>query len=325
MDLSIIIVNWDSVDYLEACLTSIYLNTQDLSFEIVVVDNDSPDGDVDTLQASFPCIKIIKSETNLGFGRANNVGFRHSCGSYVLLLNPDTKLVGPAVNKLVEALRSLPDAGIVGGRHVNPDLSLQTTSIQRFPSILKEIVNIEALRRRWPRCRLWGIGLLFSGSKLPARVEVIPGACMLMRREVFEHVGMFSEEYFMYAEDIDLNYKVAKAGYSNYFIPGAIIIHYGGGSSSRQIVSQWATRMQFHAMSQYYAKTRSRGYAGLYKTAMAGCALGRLLVIGLIRVFAGALWDRQGLQRTKEKWSVVFRWAVGLDGGATGGGGTAGR
>ena len=146
MDLSIIFVNWNSARYLRECLASVYSNTRGLNFEVVVVDNASPNGDVDTLRAAFPGIKIIKSDTNLGFARANNFGFQYAHGAHVMMLNPDTKLVGPAINKLVEALRSLPDAGIVGGRHVNPDLTVQTTCIQRFPSILKEVVNIEVLR-----------------------------------------------------------------------------------------------------------------------------------------------------------------------------------
>jgi N-acetylglucosaminyl-diphospho-decaprenol L-rhamnosyltransferase len=325
MDLSIIIVNWNSLDYLQGCLASIYRNTSGLRFEIIVVDNASPNGDVDILRTIFPAVKIIKCHQNLGYARANNLGFKTSAGAAVLMLNPDTELVGPAINRLVEALRSLPDAGIIGGKHVNPNLTVQTTSIHRFPTVLKEVADIEVLRRLWPRCPLWSIGPLFSRSLQPVSVDIIPGACMLLRREVFEQVGMFSEEYFMYAEDIDLNYKVAKAGYKRYFIPDAVIIHYGGGSSSRQTVNQWATRMQLHAMSQYYAKTRSRGYAGFYKAAMAVCALGRLSVIAIARWFGSALLDRENSRHAKEKWSVILRWAVGLDGSATGGGGTVGR
>jgi GT2 family glycosyltransferase len=322
MDLSIITVNWNSVGYLRQCLASIYSNTRDLTFEIVVVDNASPNGDVDTLLAMFPGIKIIKSGTNLGFARANNLGFWHSNGATILLLNPDTKLVGPAINKLVEAFETLPDVGIVGARHVNPDLTVQTTSIQRFPSILREVVNIEALRRRWPQCGLWSIGPLFSGGKRPVRVEVIPGACMLMRREVFEQVGMFSEGYFMYAEDIDLNYKIAKAGYTNYFIPDATLIHYGGASSSQRTGDHWATRMQLHAMSQYYAKTRGREYAGLYRAAMGVCAAGRLLAIALASPFWNAIRGKQALRRPRQKWTTVLRWALGMDGSLTSAAGT---
>jgi GT2 family glycosyltransferase len=145
---------------------------------------------------------------------------------------------------------------------------------------------------------------------------------MLMRREVFEQVGMFNEGYFMYAEDIELNYKVAKAGYRNYFIPDATIIHYGGASSSQRKGGHWATRMQLHAMSQYYAKTRGRGYAGLYKAAMAGCALGRLLAIALANPFWSMVRGKHALRRPRQKWTTVLRWALGLDDTCTGVAGT---
>ncbi len=234
MELSIVIVNWNSLDYVRECIQSIYEHTIGINFEIIVVDNASTKGDVDTLKMMFSELIIIKNQKNLGFARANNMGCRQAKGAYVLLLNPDTKLVGSAINTLLEHIRSLPDSGIVGCRQVDPDLTVQTTSIQKFPTILNQLLNIEYLRLRWPDFRLWDIGPLFRENLHPVKVDVIPGACMLFRRELFEQVGMFSEDYFMYAEDIDLNYKIAKIGYKNYYISDALIIHYGGKSSSQK-------------------------------------------------------------------------------------------
>jgi GT2 family glycosyltransferase len=313
VDLSIIFVNWNAVDYLRPCITSIYENTKGVNLEIIVVDNASPAGNVDTLKEFFPQVTIIKSPENLGFAKANNLGFKHSTGALVLILNPDTKLVGPAIDLLVAEMKKRPDAGIIGGRHVSPDLTVQTTSIQKFPTILNQVLNIEYLRLHWPRFRLWDIAPLFSKSREPVQVEVIPGACMLLRREVFEQVGGFSEDYFIYGEDVDLNVKVARTGLRNYYVPEATIIHYGGKSSSQQKVSQWATVMKFRAMGQFYVKNHGRVYAAMYRAAMGACALIRVVLIALGYPLGVLLRKKDALRSAREKWTVVLKWACGLD------------
>src|ERR1700677_4776848 len=146
MELSIICVNWNSLEYLRECVRSVYAETKGIDFEIIVVDNASPEGGIDTLRDEFPQIKVVKSPDNLGFARATKLGFQDSSGQYVLLLNPDTRLAGPAINQLLNAIKSLPDAGIVGGKLLNSDLSVQTQAIQKFPTILNQLLNIEALR-----------------------------------------------------------------------------------------------------------------------------------------------------------------------------------
>lgn len=307
MDLSIICVNWNSLDYLRKCLARIYAETKGITFEIIVVDNASPEGRVETLVEHFPGVRIIQSEENLGFARANNLGCKHAQGEYVLLLNPDTELRGPAINILLEKMRSLPDAGIVGGKLLNTDLTVQTAAIQKFPTILNQLANIEYLRLRWPGCPLWDIAPLFARNGGPVKVQVIPGACMLVRREVFEKVGMFSEEFFMYGEDLDLNCKVRNLGLSNYYIEDAEIVHHGGKSSSRQKSSNWSTIMKYRAMQRYYDKNRGHFYALMYRSAMGLSAAGRLLLLALAFPFA----DKEVVRAASSKWSIVLRWAMG--------------
>lgn len=313
MDLSIICVNWNSVDYLRECAGSIYEFTKGLAFEIIIVDNASPQRDVDTLQDEFPQIKIIKSERNLGFAGANNLGFRESTGTYVLFLNPDTKLIEPSINVLFEAIQSLPDTGIVGCKLLNSDLSVQTSSIQKFPTILNQALDTEYLRLRWPHCPLWEIAPLFSLEGKVYKVEVIPGACMLLRRNVFEQVGMFSEDYFMYAEDLDLNYKVKHAGFSNYYVSKTAIIHHGGKSSSRQKVSQWSTIMKHRAMRKLFRKMKGRTYEWVYRAAMGCVALMRLIILAIMSPFARG----ESLKFSVEKWKTILRWAIGFQDLAT--------
>jgi N-acetylglucosaminyl-diphospho-decaprenol L-rhamnosyltransferase len=309
MELSIVYVNWNSLDYLRDSIHSVYLYTHCVTFEIVVIDNASPEGDVESLKLEFPNLTILKSDRNLGFAGANNLGVRHSAGDYVLFLNPDTRLISPAIDVLVSRLKALPDAGIVGCKLLNTDLSVQLSSIQTYPTILNQAVDAEYLRLRWPECRLWKIAPLFDARVNLLKVDVIPGACMLLRRSVFEQVGTFSEDYFMYAEDLDLNFRVKQAGFTNYYVGETAIIHHGGRSSARQSVSQWATIMKYRAMLQLFRKTRGGAYAYCYRFAMGIVAIGRLGLLALLSPLRGL--DREPLKFSFAKWRAVLKWAIG--------------
>jgi GT2 family glycosyltransferase len=311
MDLSIICVNWNSVDYLRECLKSIYETTREVDFEIIVVDNASPSDDVGILKREFPRVKVIESGTNLGFAGANNLGFRYSTGAYVLFLNPDTKLMGPTIATMLRHIEGLPDAGVVGCKLLNSDLTVQLSSIQKFPTILNQALDAEYLRIRWPRCPLWEIGPLFADDVKLLKVPVIPGACMLLRRSVFEQVGMFTEEYFMYAEDIDLNYKLKRAGFTNYYVGETAIIHHGGGSSSRQEVRGWAVTMKMNAMLRLFRTTHGRPYGTAYRAAMGTVAAARLAVLAVLSPFQKLFGRDRSAEAAAKKWKAVLNWSIG--------------
>jgi GT2 family glycosyltransferase len=312
MELSIIFVNWNSVKYLRECIESIREHTTGIAYEIVVVDNASPDMDAGTLKELIPGIQLIESDKNLGFASANNLGFRHSTGEYTLFLNPDTKLLSPAINAMLAHMKALPDAGIVGCKLLNTDRSVQLSSIQKFPTILNQVLDAEYLRLRWPHCPLWEIAPLFAKDVGILRVDVIPGACMLIRRSTFEAVGMFSEDYFMYAEDIDLNCKLKATGYVNYYVGDVEIVHYGGRSSSRQQVGQWATIMKYRAMVLYFRKTHGRSYEWLYRIAMGCAAAVRLMLLAIAYPFGALLRKKDAILFASKKWLAVFKWAIGF-------------
>jgi GT2 family glycosyltransferase len=276
---------------------------------MIVVDNASPDGGGEILESEFPEIKLVKSETNLGFAGANNLGFRQSSGRYVLFLNPDTRVVGPAINTLLENIKSLPDAGIVGCKLLNSDLSVQTASVQKFPTLLNQLTNVEYLRMKWPACPLWDISSLFRETPAPVKVEVIPGACMLLKREVFEKAGLFTEDYFMYAEDIDLNYKVRSLGFSSYYVGTAQIVHHGGTSSSTQPVSHWSILMKHRAMVKYCRMVGGPVYAVSYRATMGLSALVHMILLGGMLPFK----DKKDIRLKSSKWSTVLRWSLGLE------------
>jgi N-acetylglucosaminyl-diphospho-decaprenol L-rhamnosyltransferase len=314
MDLSIIYVNWNSLDYLYESIASVYRHTRHIAFEIVVVDNASTETGIESLSQQFPKVVLIKSDKNLGFAGANNLGFKHSSGEFVLLLNPDTKLIGPSINIMMEHIRSLPDAGVVGCKLLNTNGSVQLSSIQRFPTILNQAIDAEFLRLRWPHCRLWKIAPLFANDVKVMNVDVIPGACMLLRRRVFQDVGLYSEDYFMYAEDLDLNFKLKRAGFKNYYVGEAAIIHHGGGSSSRQKVSHWATIMKYRAMLLLFRKNRGWVYGYSYRMAIGMVATGRMLLLLLMVPMDKLFWKQDTLRFSLTKWKAVWMWAVGLQG-----------
>ena len=297
MDLSIICVNWNSLDYLRECIPSVYQHTRGISFEIIVVDNASPTGDVDSLQREFPEVKLVKSAANLGFAGANNLGVRQSSGEYLLFLNPDTKLLSPAINLLLERARPLTNAGIVGCKLLNTDLSIQTSCIMNFPTLSAVLLRLEYFRLRWPR--LWGLGPLFSKSTEPAAVEAISGACMLVRRKVFDAVGMFSEDYFMYSEDLDLCYQTRRAGLKNYYIGAAEIVHYAGTSSP----SEWQTGMKQKAELRFCEKNYGRTYGWLFRMVSLANAAARLAILAVL-----SLRDKDNAwESVAAKWKTILR------------------
>src|ERR1700735_81682 len=302
VDVSIIYVNWNSVDYIRESILSVYEHTRGIRFEIIVVDNASPVGNVDTLKEEFPEIALIKSAKNLGFAGANNLGYKNCSGENILFLNPDTKLVSPAINFMLRHLRSLPDTGIMGCKLLNSDLSVQTSCIQTFPTILNQVLDVDFLRRRWPKNPLWGIGPLYSDSAEPAKVEVVSGACLMIKRAAFEKASLFSEDYFMYAEDLDLCFKVVRAGFANYYTGEGTIIHYGGKSSEPES----ATMMKWRAIPRFCDKNRGRFYGSIFRIVMALTAMGRLAIIKIASVFGNTFAAQTDLNSALAKWRTIL-------------------
>jgi GT2 family glycosyltransferase len=311
MDLSIIIVNWNSRDYLDKCVASILAETHGVSYEIIVIDAASFDGCDQMLRGKYPSVRFIQSEKNLGFAGANNVAFKAARGRSVLFLNPDTEVIGSAIARLHEQLQRLPDAGSVGCKLLNSDRTVQTSCIQCIPTIVNQLLDCEYLRARWPKSALWGVAPLYETCAEPKVVEAISGACVMLKREVFERIGCFSEDYFMYAEDIDLSYKVSRAGLRNYYVPDATVVHHGGGSTSSS-KSDFSTLMMRQAAWLFLRKTRGQIYAFGYRMGMMVSAVYRLLALLVVAPrFAGGE-RRESWKASCRKWLAIFRWSWGL-------------
>jgi GT2 family glycosyltransferase len=305
VDVSIVIVNWNSREYLRRCLESIRTHTRSVRYEVVVIDSGSFDGCGEMLAEQFPDVRFIQSDANLGFARANNRAFQESVGESVLFLNPDTELVGPAIDVMHAMLTTLPSAGIIGCKLLNADGSVQTSCIQSIPTIVNQLLDSEFLRSRWPQSALWGMAPLHDASAEPSTVEAVSGACLMLSRATFEQVGRFSEDYFMYAEDMDLCDKVARAGYLNYYAPQAIVTHFGGGSSEQK-VSTFTAVMLPEAIWRFLRKTRGGLYATGYRLAMLVSAVGRLIALSVARVARPSA----GASASSRKWFAVLKWSL---------------
>lgn len=313
MDLSIIIVNWNSKEYVRKCLLSIINETEEIEYEVIVVDNASFDGCEDMVTKEFSNITFIQSEENIGFARANNLGYEHSSGRSLLFLNPDTEILHHAINIMKTHLETLPDAGAIGCRLLNSDRSLQTSCIQPFPTLLNEVFDIEYLKIKTPHLSIWGRKPLYYGDNMPSEVDVISGACIMTSRKVFEEVMFFSTDYFMYSEDVDLCYKIKQKGYKIYFVNYAEIIHHGGGSSGSQNNFLPIIVMR-ESMLLFLRKTRGWGYAKMYRIIIGLCAICRIMLLFLMLNVIRTDLRKKSLIYSLNKWYKIFRWSMGLEG-----------
>lgn len=311
MDLSVIIVNWNSAEYLKACLKSLDQQTRGISYEVIVVDNASEDDCGTMLQRDFPEVQFIQSRVNLGFARANNLGFSKASGDCLLFLNPDTEVTDDAIARMMRQLNSAPFVGAAGARLLNTDGSLQTSCVQAFPTISNQFLDSDLLRRLFPRWRGWGMQALYAGKRAGVEVEAISGACFMVKRDVFEKVGLFGTQYFMYSDDLDLSYKIQQAGYAIHYLGDCEIIHHGGKSSSQQD-SDFSSLWQKESMLAFFRATKSSLYCASYRAALAFVAILRMTVVGFLSVLGRRTIEGKPAKSVLRKWSKILGWSVGL-------------
>jgi N-acetylglucosaminyl-diphospho-decaprenol L-rhamnosyltransferase len=253
LDLSIIIVNWNTRDLLRDCLRSVYQSEGEFAFEVIVVDNCSSDESPGMVHEEFPEVHLIESSTNAGYACANNLGLRHLEARYYLLLNPDTVLPPHALEEMVGFMDAHPEAGMAGPKLVMADGSLDLACRRSFPTIENSFYKLFGLSRLFPNSRRFGqYNLTYLDPDEKAEVDSVVGAFMMVRREVVEQVGGLDEQYFMYAEDLDWAWRAKKAGWKVYYYPEVTVLHY-----KRQASEQNRRRAQFEfwrAMYIFYNK-----------------------------------------------------------------------
>lgn len=287
MDLSIIIVSWNTRELLAACLESVYAHPPvGFSFEVWVVDNDSGDGSAALVRQRFPQVRLIESGENLGFAGGNNLAIEQSNGRYLLLLNPDTKLLPDALTELLVFMENNPHAGGAGSRLLNPDLSLQP-SCHPFPTLSRELSRLLHLDYFPPYYGSYNMHRWETA--VPRQVDIVQGASFIVRRAILERVGLLDDSYFMYSEEVDLCYRINRAGWPLFWVPTSQVIHYGG-QSTRQAATQMFIEL-YRGKVIYFRKNRGAGEATIYKWILALTALPRLPLLLIGRLLPGDRGD----------------------------------
>ena len=234
MKLSVIIVNYNVKYFLEQCLYSVRKALKGLEAEVFVVDNNSVDGSVEMVKEKFPEFFCIGNKDNLGFSKANNQAIRQSTGEYVLLLNPDTLIEEDTLQKVCDFMDAHPDAGGLGVKMVDGKGNFLPESKRGLPTPSVAFYKIFGFSRIFPKSKVFGkYHLGFLDKEETHEIEILSGAFMMMRKSVLDKTGLLDETFFMYGEDIDLSYRIIKAGYKNYYFPGTRIIHYKGESTKK--------------------------------------------------------------------------------------------
>ena len=253
MDISFVIVNWNTRDLLLQCLTSIYQTVVHMNFEVWLVDNASTDGSVAAARGAYPKIHIIENTRNLGFAAANNLGFSRMGGRYAVLINTDARLKAGAVKSLFDFMEEVPDASMACGQLLNEDGSKQN-SIAPFPTLFSLISNETLLRllfpKKYPSKR--------KHYTAPLPVDSCIGACIMVRKSAMDRVGFLDERYFFFMEETDWAYRMKLAGWKVYFVPRAEIFHAQGksvGSGASARILFYRSRYQF--FEKWHKKTLS--------------------------------------------------------------------
>ncbi len=293
VDLTIVIVNYNTPDYTAQCLDSIAEHPPHCSYEIVVVDNASTDGSPDWLAAHYPHIKLVHSPENRGIAGGNNLGIRAGSGRYVLLLNNDTLVLPGALDRVVTFLNEHPEAGGVGGQLLNPDGSFQSGFVS-FPSLWEELLIVTK------------VGQLFRpyypshppGAEM-CEVDWISTAFMLFRRKALEAIELVDETFFIYCDETDLQYRLHQAGWKLYYLPDVQTIHFGGKS-----LNPWRRRkMVYRGYLLFYRKHYPRWQETVLRMMFASVSALKLPLWAITYLWPG--WRERSRSELRSNWDIL--------------------
>ena len=306
VDLSIVILSWNVRDLLRQCLKSVARDRPlsadhpPLATEIIVVDNASSDGSAEMVRAEFPDVRLIANQANRGYTGGNNDGITAAAGRYVMILNPDTRVLADALAAMVTYADAHLDIGVVGPQLLNSDGSVQS-SRRRFPTLMTGLFESTWLEPLAPRNVLQRYYVLDQPDDAIQEVDWLFGACFLVRHEVIQQVGALDEEFFMYSEEMDWCRRIRQAGWKVVYLPKAQVIHYGGKSSD-QIVTQRHIYFQTSKV-RYFRKHHGALTAGVLRVALLAMYAWQLV----LEAAKGALGHKRALRRERVRayWQVL--------------------
>lgn len=259
MELSVVIVSYNVSAFLRRALQSVIAAAGKTEHEITVVDNNSSDGSPAMVREEFPAVRLVRSDNNEGFSAACNRGIKASSGDYILILNPDTVTEPDAIDRALRFMRTHPDAGAAGARMTDGNGRFLPESKRGFPSPLTSLFRFTGFGKIFPRSPFFNayyLGNRPENETCPA--DILTGAFMLIRKEALAKAGLFDTSFFMYGEDIDLSWRIRKAGFVNYYLHDVRITHFKGSSSSQE--RDQALRHFWDAMVIFSEKHLKRGW-----------------------------------------------------------------
>lgn len=317
MKLSVIIVNYNVKYFLEQCLLSVEKAAAGIEHEVFVVDNDSSDDSLAMLNRRFPQVKVIANKENLGFSKANNQAIRQSSGEYILLLNPDTVVQDNTFKVCLDFMNAHNDAGALGVKMLDGKGNFLPESKRGLPTpwvSFYKIFGLSNLFPRSPKFARYHLGHLNENKN--HQIEILAGAFMWMRRTALDKSGLLDEDFFMYGEDIDLSYRILKAGFKNYYLADTSIIHYKGESTKKGSLNY--VYVFYKAMAIFARKHFSGTYASLFNLAIKLAIYLRAALSVIRRIFrylsvpvTDAAVLLTGLYYIKEYWEHNHRFVVG--------------
>jgi len=280
MEVTVIIVNWNTRDYLEQCLDSLF-KQKGVEKEIIVVDNSSHDGSVDMVREKYPSVRLIENRSNVGFGAAQNQGFQIAKGRYLFVLNPDVIFPREDIlEKIVRFADEHPDYGLIGPRIENPDGTLHF-SARSFPTLGTGIFRRTPIGKLFPNNRYVRSYILADWDHNETReVDWLSGAALLVRRSMIDEIGMFDTRFYMYCEDVDLAYRAKQHGWKSVYFPSVTVVHRIGAASDKA-----PFRMIYHfhrSMFRFYLKHYARGVGWVMLPVVAAGVCARALFIMLL-------------------------------------------
>ena len=255
VDISVIIVSWNTAQLLLGCLRSLTCGANRHPIEIIVVDNASTDGSPEAVQREFPNVTLIQNEMNLGFAKANNIGIRKCTGRYICLINSDVVVTEGCLDRMCAYMEQHPSIAVLGPQILNSDSTIQL-SCREFPTLWNSLYRVMALDTIFPSWRLFGGLMRYWGHDTTRCVDVLSGCFWMVRRKTLNEVGLLDEEFFMYSEDVDYCKRCSQKGWEIVYFPGAKAVHYGEASSSHS-PTRFSLEM-LKANLQYWRKHHSR-------------------------------------------------------------------
>lgn len=284
VEISVIVISWNTRELLRQTLESLYAHTNNVSFEVIVVDNASTDGSADLISSQFRSVLLLRLPENKGFAHGNNQAFALASAPFILLLNSDTIVHWNTLSELLRVLQKQSSLGCVGPKHINGDGSLQR-SCDSFPSMAKDVVCYSELRRLRFIERYLGRNHAWWGDHSSIQiVDWVNGSCMLVRREVIALVGGLDEGYRLYAEEIDWCYRMRQAGWFTCFTPEACITHLGGQSTKK--LRSGRLVLLYESQFRFYRIHYKRLYYLCFRLVILLVVSFRLCIVALISLFA---------------------------------------